>query len=126
LVEAFKGQDAVVSALGAAGMHEQIKIIDAAVKAGVKRFLPSEYGSNTQNAKATALVSFFALKVTIIEHLKKQEPKGLSWTAIESGPAFDMVNLPSLISIPLQKYSKKSRLMLFHHRDFKSASLVST
>jgi hypothetical protein len=98
LIEAFKGQDAVVSALGAAGMHEQTKIIDAAVKAGVKRFLPSEYGSNTQNAKATALVPFFALKVTIIEHLKKQESKGLSWTAIESGPAFDMVNLPTSVA----------------------------
>lgn len=93
-MEAFRGQDAVVSALGAGGMHEQIKIIDAAVKAGVKRFLPSEYGSNTQNAKAAALVSFFELKVTIIEHLKKQESKGLSWTAIESGPAFDMVIIP--------------------------------
>jgi hypothetical protein len=90
-VEAFKGQDAVVSALGAAGMGEQIKTIDAAVKAGVKRFLPSEYGSNTQNEKATALVPLFGFKVTVIEHLKKQEPKGLNWTAIEAGPAFDFV-----------------------------------
>ncbi|TVY83400.1 Isoflavone reductase-like protein [Lachnellula suecica] len=90
LVEVFKGQDAVVSALGAAGMFEQIKIIDAAVQAGVKRYLPSEYGCNTQNEKATALIPAFGFKVKVIEHLKQQEAKGLSWTAIESGPAFDM------------------------------------
>ncbi|TVY45925.1 Isoflavone reductase-like protein [Lachnellula occidentalis] len=89
LAEAFKGQDAVVSALGAAAMGEQIKIIHAAVKAGVKRYLPSEYGTNTQNEKATGLVPAFGFKVTLIEHLKKLESKGLSWTAIETGPAFD-------------------------------------
>ncbi|KAI9742855.1 MAG: hypothetical protein M1818_003584 [Claussenomyces sp. TS43310] len=89
LVEAFKGQDAVVSALGAGGLADEIKIIDAAVEAGVKRFLPSEFSCNTFNAKTTALVPFFALKVTVIEHLKKQESKGLTWTAIPAGLAFD-------------------------------------
>ena len=33
LVDAFKGQGAVVSALGAAGLGEEIKIIDACVTA---------------------------------------------------------------------------------------------
>ncbi|KAL9118619.1 MAG: hypothetical protein Q9187_004832 [Circinaria calcarea] len=89
LVDALKGQDAVVSALGAASFAEEIKIIDAAVKAGVKRFLPSEYGSNSQNANATALFPLFGIKVQTNKHLKAQESKGLTWTAIESGPAFD-------------------------------------
>ncbi|TVY89116.1 Isoflavone reductase-like protein, partial [Lachnellula willkommii] len=89
LAAAFKGQDAVVSALGAAGMGEQLKIIDAAAAAGVQRYLPSEYGSNTQNAKATGLVPAFGFKVGVIERLRGLEAKGLSWTAIETGPAFD-------------------------------------
>lgn len=92
LVDVFKGQDAVVTALGAAGLAEETKMIDASVKAGVKRFIPSEFGSNSQNAKATALVPFFGLKVQINEHLKAQESKGLTWTAIEAGPAFDWVS----------------------------------
>lgn len=104
LVEAFKGQDAVVSALGAGGLGDTTKVIDAAVKAGVKRFLPSEYGSNTLNAKATALIPVFGLKTQIIEHLKKQEAKGLTWTAIEAGPAFDWVCTPHyLYSLPPER-----------------------
>ena len=95
LVDAFKGQDAVVSAVGDAGLAEEIKIIDASVKAGVKRFLPSEYGNNSQNAKATALIPVFGLKVQINEHLKAQESKGLTWTAILAGPLFDWVSGPT-------------------------------
>jgi len=96
LVEALKGQDAVVSALGAAGIPDEIKIIDAAVAAGVKRFIPSEYSVNSQNAKATALVPTFGLKVQINQHLKAQESKGLTWTAIEAGAAFDLVSISTL------------------------------
>jgi hypothetical protein len=90
LAEALKGQDAVVSALGAAGLQEEIKII---VAAGVKRFIPSEYSCNSQNSKTTSLVPTFGLKVQINEHLKAQEPKGLTWTAIEAGAAFDLVSI---------------------------------
>jgi hypothetical protein len=92
LVDAFKGQDAVVSALGAAGLAEEFKIIDACVKAGVKRFLPSEFSSNPQNAKAAALIPVFGLKVQINEYLKAQESKGLTWTAVVAGVAFEMVS----------------------------------
>ncbi|OBT61855.1 hypothetical protein VE03_08828 [Pseudogymnoascus sp. 23342-1-I1] len=89
LAEAFQGQDAVVCALGAAGLADEIKIIDASVKAGVKRFIPSEYGSNSKNAKATTLIPFFGLKAQINAHLEAQEAKGLTWTGIAAGPIFD-------------------------------------
>lgn len=95
LVDAFKGQDAVVSALGSAGLAEEIKIIDAAVKAGVKRYLPSEYGSNTKNTKALSLIPMFGVKIQVKEHLKAQESKGLTWTAIATGPFFDWVSGPT-------------------------------
>ena len=42
LVQVLKGQDAVVSCLPFAAMEDQPKLIDAAAKAGVKRFIPSE------------------------------------------------------------------------------------
>ena len=91
LVDAFRGQDAVVCALGAAGLAQTPKIIDACVTAGVQRFIPPEFGSNTQNSKATGLVPAFGMKVGFIEQLKKQESKGLTWTAIPAGAAFDLV-----------------------------------
>lgn len=103
LAEAFKGQDAVVSALGAAGIGEQIKIIDAAVKAGVKRFLPSEYSANSQNKKVTDLIPVFKTKADVIEHLRMQEAVGLSWTAVESGLALDSGPGFSLVGFDLAR-----------------------
>jgi hypothetical protein len=92
LVQAFTGQDAVVCALGAGGLSSEINVIDAAVAAGVKRFLPAEYGSNTLNPKGAYLVPVFGIKADAIEYLKQQEPKGLTWTAIPAGLAFELVS----------------------------------
>jgi uncharacterized protein YbjT (DUF2867 family) len=44
LVEALKGQDAVVSTLNHLFYEEQTALVDASIKAGVRRFIPSEYG----------------------------------------------------------------------------------
>lgn len=44
LTEALKGQDAVVLTIGSAVIPEQQTVIDAAINAGVKRILPSEFG----------------------------------------------------------------------------------
>jgi hypothetical protein len=52
----FKGQDAVVSAIATASASLQKKLIDAAIKAGVQRFVPSEFGSDTRNEKAMAIL----------------------------------------------------------------------
>ena len=42
IVEAFRGQDAVVNCITSTQVEEQFKFIDAAVEAGVKRYVPSE------------------------------------------------------------------------------------
>lgn len=47
LTEIFKGQDAVVSMLPITALGDQGTIIEAAIAAGVKRFIPSEYGSDS-------------------------------------------------------------------------------
>ncbi|OLN85321.1 hypothetical protein CCHL11_04230 [Colletotrichum chlorophyti] len=46
LVKALEGQDAVVSKLPVLALEEQMRVSEAAVIAGVKRTLPSEYGSD--------------------------------------------------------------------------------
>ncbi|GAO51083.1 NAD(P)-binding protein [Saitoella complicata NRRL Y-17804] len=46
MVEKLKGVDAVVSVLNGPGIEAQYEILEAAVKAGVKRFIPSEFGSH--------------------------------------------------------------------------------
>ena len=69
-------------------------MIDAAVSAGVKRFIPSEFGSNTLNTKVVELFSpALDMKVDVLKYLKEQEGRGLSWTGIATGPFFDWVSL---------------------------------
>jgi len=54
-LSAFKGQYAIVSAVGAGGFLDE-KIMDMAIKAGVKRFLSSEFSSNTLSDTVQELV----------------------------------------------------------------------
>jgi uncharacterized protein YbjT (DUF2867 family) len=85
LIKAFQDQDAVVSALTSLGVIEQFQMIDAAVEAGVKRFVASEYGLNNLNPKAQALNSVFADKGKVQEYLKSKENDGLTWHSIACG-----------------------------------------
>ena len=55
---AFQGQDAVVSTVGTAGLPGQTILVEAAVAAHVKRFLPSDFGCDIANPKTGALPVF--------------------------------------------------------------------
>ncbi len=91
LLEAFKGQDAIVSTIATANAVQQQAIIDSAIKAGVKRFVPSEFGSDTQNEKAMELLpQYFKGKLETVKYLKTKENSGLTWTAFVTGPFFDL------------------------------------
>ena len=89
LTSAIKGQDAVVSTLGAAGIKQQLLLVESAAKAGVKRFIPSEFGSNTLNEKAGAL-PVFQPKVQVQNALKEHaNSSGMSYTLVCTGPFLD-------------------------------------
>ncbi|KAI7782141.1 Isoflavone reductase-like protein [Diaporthe eres] len=88
LVQALKGQDAVVSMLPIMALGEQAKVAEAAIKAGVKRFIPSEYGSDSSSEDIIAAVPFFAPRKAQLDWLATQEDR-ISWTAIITGPFFD-------------------------------------
>ncbi|KAL2671279.1 hypothetical protein Neosp_013859 [[Neocosmospora] mangrovei] len=69
LTAALKGQDAVVSTLTTLAAGAQETLIEAALVAGVKRFIPSEFGSNLDIPNVRAL-PLFGAKVAIQEKLK--------------------------------------------------------
>lgn len=88
LVSALKDQDAVVSLLGSPGLADaQLALIDAAAEAGVKRFIPSEFGHNTGNKKIVDLVPIFGGKRKFVERI--QSHSSLTWTAVITGLFFD-------------------------------------
>ncbi|KAL6230828.1 hypothetical protein BDW75DRAFT_221613 [Aspergillus navahoensis] len=88
LREALTGQDAVISAVGATGFAEQKKLIDAAVAAGVSRFIPSEFSADSQNDAVLALLPLFGQKKEVIEYLKSKEGE-ITWTGIACSGLFD-------------------------------------
>lgn len=92
LLAAFKGQDAVISTVASAAVPvAQKAMIDAAIKAGVKRFVPSEFGSDTRNEKAAAILpQTFKGKLETVQYLKGKEKEGLTWTAFVTGPFFEL------------------------------------
>lgn len=49
LVEALRGQDALVITLGAHGLSQEVKLVQAAATAGVPWILPNEWGFDTGN-----------------------------------------------------------------------------
>ncbi|KPM46346.1 hypothetical protein AK830_g88 [Neonectria ditissima] len=89
LENALKGQDAVISALGAAAFGEQKKIVDAAVRAGVKRFLPSEFSASIEDDTVLQLLPLFTQKKEIIQYLKTKQSEGFSWTGLATSGLFD-------------------------------------
>ena len=70
ITAAFKDQDAVVSTVGTAGVPGQRILIAAAAAANVKRFLPSDFGSDLANPQAAALPVF---KAKIATHAALRE-----------------------------------------------------
>ncbi|KAF7125928.1 hypothetical protein CNMCM5793_002287 [Aspergillus hiratsukae] len=91
LVKIFTRQDAVICTIATQAIHLQKAIINAAVKAGVRHFVPSEFGHDTRNEQAAQMLpQFFAAKRQIVEYLESKERDGLKWTAFVTGPFFEI------------------------------------
>ena len=89
LLPVLKGQDAVVLTLNPLDVQKVKNLIDYSIKAGVKRFLPSEFGSDLAVDKIVELVPLFQPKREIKEYLVSKESTGLTWTGIITGGFFD-------------------------------------
>jgi hypothetical protein len=89
LTDAFKGQDAAVVTVGAGQLADQQRYIDAAIAAGVKRFVPSEFGSDLSDPEINKLVPIFQPKLETAKYLKSKESDTFSWTSFTTGPFFD-------------------------------------
>jgi len=97
--------DAVVSNLnGPALGAPQIALIDAAKAAGVKRFFPSEFGSDTTNEKVLELVEFFKGKKQVVDHLKTKEGDGFEWTSLITGGFLDWGLRQSFLAVNIKEH----------------------
>lgn len=72
----------MICCLTGADVHLSLSLVEAAQNAGVKKFLPSEYGLDTGNEKIRALLPPYQTRFEIQGRLKWS---GMHWTAIYSG-----------------------------------------
>ncbi|KAI9845862.1 MAG: hypothetical protein M1838_001517 [Thelocarpon superellum] len=90
LASAMRGQDAVVSVLGRGGTFGglEYRLIEAAVAAGVTRFIPSAFSGDNANARALERAPFLRGKKQVVDHLRQREAD-ISWTAVNCGAFLD-------------------------------------
>lgn len=106
LLSALSGQDAVISTVSRVvpgdALAFQKTIIDVAIAAGVKVFIPSEYGIDTSDPAAATYIPFLEDKIESLNFLKTQQDK-ISWTAIVTGAMFDWgLNIPGFGGLNVQ------------------------
>lgn len=91
LVAALKGQDAVVSALGSqpGAADSQKALAKASADSGVQRFIPSDFGSNLDNAEVRKLAVFkdkLELRGLLVSLAKEGK---LTWTSVYNNAFLD-------------------------------------
>ena len=89
ILRAFENQDAVVSTISMTNVLQQLPLIEAAARAGVKHFIPAEFGANKEASGKQSGIKTPDNKAKVIELLKTKEQSGMVWTAIATGPFFD-------------------------------------
>lgn len=96
LEAALKDQDVVISTVTHLALRDQGKVLHAAVKSGVQRFIPSNFGSDSGNETLLRLVPFSIVKRQVIDQLIQLEGMGpkacFSWTSIIPGPFFEWLD----------------------------------
>ena len=90
LVSALTGVDVAISTLSNQTTPEQKLLIDASIEAGVKRFLPSEFGSDTVNPDCAKL-PVFGGKIAVQKYLKETVAKNpdFSYTLVMTSAFWD-------------------------------------
>jgi uncharacterized protein YbjT (DUF2867 family) len=89
LTTALTGADALISTLAAEAFPLQDVLVDAAIAAGVQRFLPSEFGSDISNPN-TQQLPVFAAKVKLNAYLaEKAKTSSLTYTLVRNSGFLD-------------------------------------
>ncbi|KAJ1821805.1 hypothetical protein LPJ75_000620 [Coemansia sp. RSA 2598] len=94
---AFDGFEIVVSAVGVSAVLTQMGMIDGAVAAGVKWFLPSEFGVAHYPSRYLPLKGPLDHMVDVQQYLQEKAPaSGLAYTIVYTGLAMDYLNPQSI------------------------------
>ncbi|KAH7135092.1 hypothetical protein B0J11DRAFT_501942 [Dendryphion nanum] len=104
LRDALSGTDLVVSTIAGGDHVFQTRIIDAAIAAGVKRFMPCEFGQNSLNDKLHQRVPRYVERAKIIEYLQhsSRTQQDFTWVALAVGSILDSALLSGDLGFDLE------------------------
>ncbi|KAI0400090.1 hypothetical protein F4802DRAFT_508999 [Xylaria palmicola] len=123
LASALEGQDALVSTLASLPFESQTPLVDAAVAAGVRRIIPSEYGINTRILRDEPIGTILGSKAQTLNYIHekwKQNPS-FTWTGISQGLSFDWGLIHG--SLGLDKTTKTATIFDSGDEPYQSTSL---
>lgn len=110
LTEAFKGQDAVISSFPLSDVNQHLRLVEAAFRAGVRRFIPADFGScDAASPWAQETLKLYRDKTMVREKVEKLAASSASdgghftWTAIVCGHFFDYGLRSGLLHFDLDK-----------------------
>ncbi|KAH6999993.1 NmrA-like family protein [Ilyonectria destructans] len=98
LEKALRGQDAAISTVAVHALGGQKLVIDACIKAGVKRYIPCDWGSLSTDPVARQL-AVYAPQVETQDYLRDKAESGeLEYTIISTGVFLDLLfTTPTLV-----------------------------
>lgn len=101
------GQDVIISTMSGGDFEQQIRIIDAAIAAGVKRFIPDEFSHDSMNQQIQTRIPKHAGRAKVITHLQNnaRDHPGFEWTAIVTGYTLDTQLIGGNMGFDMEWYS---------------------
>ncbi len=110
LVNALRGQDAIVVTFPGSNSDLQVRLADAAAQAGVRRFIPADFGScDSSSLRALDLMPLYRAKHNVRQHLQQLDSSSsLSWTSLVCGHFFDYGLKSGLLQFDLN--ARKARI----------------
>ena len=126
-VHVLGGQDALVLTFSGSNSDLQIRLADAAALAGVKRFIPADFGScDSSSPRALDLLPIYRAKRTVRQHLQQLTSvanSNLSWTSLVCGHFFDYGLKSGLLQFDITAHKVK----IYDSGDVKfSATVIGT
>lgn len=93
LIEALRGQDALVITMAGSRVEEQFRLADACMAAGVKRIIPADFGScDSADDVTLKILPLYSGKKKVrdyVDELAAKPGSTLTWTAFVCGHFFD-------------------------------------
>jgi len=105
LEAAFAEQDLVISTMSGGDNELQTRIIDAVLAAGVKRFIPHEFGHDTLNKGIQNRIPKYAGRAKVLKHLESKTNQEFDYIGIATGYTLDSNLISGTMGFDMQWHS---------------------